>query len=356
MLDQDDDETSTGGYWPSVADLFMTLFIISIVMLGAVFYVLLPKNNVSGEEVITAVGKDFSQVINPINLLRKELPNLKPIRYRKPDQTIRDLKETCLVAVEQIQIFKKNDPAGTVAKIKSLENKIKELESLVAKLEEQVKLIQGLEDLAELRRKIEHLEKENQELKKNNTNIVIAENRPEFKFEPGSPVISSKFSAALRVRIPDRNGEFNDPPFLRIATEIISRQERVDTLEVIGHTDGVPLSTLGNLDQRLPDLLAGELGGSRRLSAGSNNDLGLLRALALKQEWGEFVETYEPSTDREILQRINLRCYSAGQTILPVQEANPKPDSFRRNDPSARRIEMRLTRLGKVAGGDESGQ
>jgi hypothetical protein len=81
-----------------------------------------------------------------------------------------------------------------------------------------------------------------------------------------------------------------------------------------------------------------------------------LRALALKQEWGNYVDTYEPSADREVLQRVNLRCYSAGQTILPVQEANPKPDSFRRNDPSARRIEMRLTRLGKAADANEGGQ
>lgn len=355
MFDQDDDETSTGGYWPSVTDLFITLFIISIVMLGAVFYVLLPKNNIAGNEIITAVGKDFVNVKEPTNLLRKEL-DLPPITSSKAEQIIRDLKETCTVAVERIQVLKKNDPTGMAAEIKSLKDKIKELEDLVKKLQEQLKETPRPENLAELKRKIEQLEKENRELRKDNTNIVIAENRPEFKFDPGSPIISSKFSSALRVRIPNGEGGFNEPPFPRIATEIISRQERVDTLEVIGHTDGVPLSTSGNLDQRLPDLLAGELGGSRRLSAGSNNDLGLLRALALKQEWENYVDTYEPRADRVVLQRVNLRCYSAGQTILPVQEANPRPDSFRRNDPSARRIEMRLTRLGKAADGNEGDQ
>jgi hypothetical protein len=162
-------------------------------------------------------------------------------------------------------------------------------------------------------------------------------------------VISSKFSTALRAKVPDGNGGFNEPPFPRIAAEIISRQERVDTLEVIGHTDGVPLSTSGTLDQQIPELLAGEIGGSRRLSAGSNNDLGLLRALALKQEWIEYIKLYEPIADQVILQRITLRCYSAGQTILPLPEMNPTPDSFRRKNESARRIEMRLTRLGRVA-------
>jgi hypothetical protein len=73
-----------------------------------------------------------------------------------------------------------------------------------------------------------------------------------------------------------------------------------------------------------------------------------LRALALKQEWQDYIEAYEPKEDRAVLKRINLRCYSAGQTILPVPEAKPSPTSFRRNDPRARRIEMRLTRLGKA--------
>ena len=337
----DDDETSTGGYWPSVTDLFITLFIISIVMLGAVFYVLLPKNNIAAlKSVQIAVGADFVRVLEPTNRLRSEL-GLEPIQYQGAKQVIKDLTITCDAAVERLQILKINDPTGMAAKIK-------ELEALVKKLQEQIKLTVGPENIAELKRKIEQLEKENKELKKDNTNIVIAENRPEFKFDPGSPVISPRFSMALRVRVSDGNDGFNEPPFPRIAAEIINRQERVDTLEVIGHTDGVPLSTSGNLDQRLPDLLAGELGGSRRLSAGSNNDLGLLRALALKQEWNAYVDSYEPIKDREILLRINLRCYSAGQTILPMPEADPTPDSFRRKNDSARRIEMRLTRLGKV--------
>ena len=353
MFDHDD-ETPTGGYWPSVTDLFITLFIISIVMLGAVFYVLLPKNNIAAKErVITAVGRDFVRVIEPTNLLRAEL-GLQPIRYQGAEQVIKDLKETCTMAVERIQVLKKNDPTGMADEIRSLKAKIKQLEELLRKLQEQVKATPGKEDLVELRRKIEQLEKENQELKRENTNTVINEERSEFRFDPGSPIISPTFSKALRERVPNEIGGFNEPPFPRIAAEIIKRQNRVDTLELIGHTDGVPLSTTGNLDQRLPDLLAGELGDSRRLSAGSNNDLGLLRALALKQEWLAYVDSFGPIRDREVLQRINLRCYSAGQTILPVPESKPTPDSFRRKNDRARRIEMRLTRLGRVTDGNET--
>lgn len=341
MFDQED-ETLTGGYWPSVTDLFITLFIISIVMLGAVFYVLLPKNNIaSSRSVQVAVGEDFVRVLEPTNRLRLEL-GLEPIRYLGARQAIDDLDETCDAAVERIILLKKNDPSGMAAEIETLKNKIKELERLIETLRAE---LERSANVAELMSRIAELELENKELKRQNTNIVIDEKRPEFRFSRGSPIISRAFSKALRKKISNGNGGFDEPPFPRIASEIIKSQDRVDTMEVIGHTDGIPFSTPGNLDDRLPGLLAGN-GKLKGLRPGSNNDLGLLRALALKQEWLAFVKTYEPRNEREVLQRISVRCYSAGQTILPVAKANPVARSFRRDDPRARRIEMRLTRLG----------
>jgi hypothetical protein len=94
----------------------------------------------------------------------------------------------------------------------------------------------------------------------------------------------------------------------------------------------------------MPILLTSNLQGMERLSAGSNNDLGLLRSLALKKEWTDYVESYQPIKDRDVLRRLKIRCYSAGQTILPVPVDNPTPDTFRKKNDSARRIEMRLTR------------
>jgi hypothetical protein len=94
----------------------------------------------------------------------------------------------------------------------------------------------------------------------------------------------------------------------------------------------------------IPILLTNDLQGLENLSAGSNNDLGLLRSLALKREWINYVESYEPNKDREILRRLKIRCYSAGQTIPPVPIDNPTIDVFRKKDDRARRIEMRLTR------------
>lgn len=351
MFDQDD-ESPTGGYWPSVTDLFMTLFIISIVILGAVFYVLLPKNNIAAEKaVIVAAGKDMVDVIDPINRLRAEL-DLPLIKYRTAKQVVHDLNDTCDKAVERIRsneeeieklkkLFPDPDAIEKLqGEIARLEKEVAMLNERIKKLEEQILETPGADELAALRQEVEELRRQ---LKENNVNVVIDERRKEFRFDSGSPVITPEFSAGLREKV-----------FPELAGEIIKRKERVDTLEIIGHTDGVPLSATGNLDKRLPELLAGELGGSRHLSAGSNNDLGLLRALSLKQEWLDYVNDFEPVNERIILLNVNLRCYSAGQTILPVPEANPKPQAFRRNDPSARRIEMRLTRLGKVEDDKES--
>lgn len=294
MFEQEEHEP-TGSYWPSVTDLFMTLFIIAIVVLGAVSFVLLPKNNVPAPEPVQfAVGKDFNKVVRPVNRLRVEL-GLEPVKYGGASQVIRDLDITVDSAIKILDQLKK-------------------------------------------------LELENRILKKESPTFVIDERRQEFRFDSGSPVIKKNFARALRRNLGDSAAPFPD-----FAAKIVESPDRFNTLEIIGHTDGVPLSRSSNLDQRLPYLLAGQLSGSSKLTPGSNNDLGLLRALALKQEWLEYVDTFYPAEHRKLLRKIEIRCYSAGQTILPIRVNSPKPSDFTKNDPRARRIEMRLTRLGVFA-------
>jgi hypothetical protein len=341
MFDHDD-ETPADGYWPSVTDLFITLFIISIVMLGAVFFVLLPKNNIPAlKQVQFALGKDFNNILEPINRLRIEI-GMNPVNYQGASQAIKDVVITSDAAIELLKKLKNMTPDGTTERIRDLEAQIKQLEELVDRLRGSIKDDPG-NSVAELIQRIKELEEINQELKRESPNFVIDERRREFRFDSGSPVIKSDFSAALRENIADKIAPFPD-----FASKIIENPDRFNTLEIIGHTDGVPISTTGNLDQGLPEILAGELGGSRILSAGSNNDLGLLRALSLKTEWENYVESLPSIEEREVLRAIIVRCYSAGQTILPLSIQGPKPADFRKNDPRARRIEMRLTRLGKV--------
>ena len=83
-----------------------------------------------------------------------------------------------------------------------------------------------------------------------------------------------------------------------------------------------------------------------RLRPGSNNDLGLLRALSVRRAWEQFVSTADNSTE---LRRIAIRCYSAGQT-LPEGSDPEDPKSYQLKEERLRRIELRLTKLADSAG------
>ena len=361
----DDEEYLASGYWPSVSDLFITLFIISFAILAAVSFVLLPKNNVAAErEIIVAVGLDLRGITEPANALRKEV-GLEPIRQTQtPPQIVVALKETCETAVEKlrelnqrIEKLKDLDAAREELaklqkensllklKIQELEQKVKELEQLIVEFESKdfssiVKENRELRiQLAEEERKFNEAERK---LHDKPPIIRIDEQKEEYRFTSGSSTMGEDFSVGLRSN-----------EFARLADEIVARQGadrvKVDTLEIIGHTDGVPLSRKGNLDSRLPSVLAGE-SSLNSMEAGSNNDLGLLRALAVRQEWEAYVEKHD---QKVILKQLTVRCYSAGQTILPEVVDKPDRSSFLKNDPKARRIEMRLTRLSEQAPKEE---
>jgi hypothetical protein len=310
MSDLEDPDTAPG-YWPSVSDLFLTLFIISIAILAVIFYALLPKYNIASEKaVIVAVGVDMSHIREPVSRLRSTLQMAALRSSQPPGEVVNALNETCDSAITTIQKL-------------TAENA--DLRKLMANFD-------GL-DAAELQQRIKDLERQ---LNDKPPIIRIDEQRKEYRFESGSSLMGSAFLAGL-----------NQNEFQRLAGEIIGRREegraKVDTLEIIGHTDGLPFTKVGNLDQLLPAFLAGEAPDLQALRAGSNNDLGLLRALAVKREWEIFAAAH---SGNEILREISIRCYSAGQTILPdIHTSKVSGEMFTRGDPRARRIEMRLTRL-----------
>jgi FtsZ-binding cell division protein ZapB len=347
-MSDSDDEIPTQGYWPSVTDLFLTLFIIAIAILAVVFCVLLPTNNVGKDRALVhAVGNDLLHVRKPMNRLRETL-GLEPVNTAaRPSEVISALSETCDTAVKQIDDLR--------SQIKELQDR---LSRLMGSKDMQVEMERLLKENEELKRQLQELQqqltklvatfgtdpeaikkimRENEDLRRQlhdkppNIQIVDKEG---YRFESGSSEMGSDFISALR-----RN------EFTRLAGEIIDREAegrvKVDTLEIIGHTDGAPLSSSGNLDKRLPDVLAGRFKIST-LTPGSNNDLGLLRALAVREQWEGFINGHE---QRDILRKIHIRCYSAGQTILPFMKDDVVAEDFRQPDPRARRIEMRLTRL-----------
>jgi outer membrane protein OmpA-like peptidoglycan-associated protein len=342
-MSDSDDELPSQSYWPSVSDLFLTLFIISIAIIAAVFCALLPTNNVGRDRaLIHAVGNDLRHVREPMNRLRNVL-ELDPIGSAvRPSAIIVALTETCSAAIIRIESLEER-----LARLMGSKDAQEEMERLFNENEELKRQLAELkEQLARLTRTfgadpdaIAKIIRENEDLRRQlhdkPPNIQISEQKEDYRFESGSSVMGPSFIEGLRQN-----------EFARLADEIIDREEanrvKVDTLEIIGHTDGVPLSRGGNLDQKLPDLLAGSRDRISSLTPGSNNDLGLLRALAVREQWAQFINAHDK---RDILRRIQIRCYSAGQTILPYTEDEPEADDFRQPDPRARRIEMRLTRL-----------
>ena len=104
----------------------------------------------------------------------------------------------------------------------------------------------------------------------------------------------------------------------------------IDTIEIIGHTDNSPNTGLSNID-RFPK--TEELAKSfKSVYAGSNADLGLLRAFSVQT-------LLEEEIGREYPQ-LEFKSYSASSLITP----GDKSDFNANIDQEKRRIEIRLTR------------
>ena len=175
--------------------------------------------------------------------------------------------------------------------------------------------------------------------------IISQKTNKEYVFKSGSAEMSTAFSSGLKKNGEEKNrGEFEE-----LKGQIIHRnaggKQAVDTLEIVGHTDGQPVNSSGNLDQRLPHFLTNRDRQLKGMVAGSNNDLGLMRALAIQVAWEEFVAS-QPESEQHQLRQIRVRSYSAGQTIPPTGIALADPKLLQEENEAARRIEVRLTKLG----------
>ena len=141
-----------------------------------------------------------------------------------------------------------------------------------------------------------------------------------YRFGTGSFVLSPQFKKTLQLN----------------AVPQISRTIQcygIDTVEIIGHTDGRPGGIGGNLDYSLIDLTSGSA--MQRMIPGSNIDLGLLRAISVKAE-------LESSLPSGITQDVGFRALSAGSTISPDGRFLPAKNL---DESARRRIEIRFLRL-----------
>ena len=141
-----------------------------------------------------------------------------------------------------------------------------------------------------------------------------------FRFDTGSYKLSPEFKNRLN----------------KVTTNIVDDivKYRIDTIEVIGHTDGQPSPGRSNLDIKLLNEFenSGEI--NNGLQTGSNVDLGLLRALSV----AAFLR--EKLKQKDVIMP-SILAYSASSLIDlsgQYQPADPSPQSKRR------RIEIRFTR------------
>jgi len=139
-----------------------------------------------------------------------------------------------------------------------------------------------------------------------------------FRFTTGNYTLSPEFLKALDRRVPE-------------IRQTITRY-RIDSVEVIGHTDGQPSPGMSNLDLLLPK--ADRSAALRGYRAGSNTDLGLLRALAV-------ANYLRMKLDPDGKKGLVLRPYSASSLIASDGRYEPADTG---DNADRRRIEVRFTR------------
>lgn len=130
--------------------------------------------------------------------------------------------------------------------------------------------------------------------------------------------------------------------------EKYANKYEINLVEIIGHTDPQPISIDSNqivniernLDKKLSET-ANDINvpdvtklNTDTLAAGSNADLGLMRAVHVMR----VLRYHQKNNGR--LQNLEFRAYSAAQLVPPKLPNNKKPEDY-----DKRRIEIRFTRL-----------
>jgi outer membrane protein OmpA-like peptidoglycan-associated protein len=153
--------------------------------------------------------------------------------------------------------------------------------------------------------------------------IIINEKAGNFNFPSGSAVLKSDLKKYIETDILPEIQKKNE-------------QGNIDFIQVIGYTDEIPINGNSNLDGKGKLASAASSDGNiTTLTAGSNVDLGLMRAVAVVQ----FLNT-------KSLNKVKFRAYSAGQ-LYPPEKSDGSIDLEAKDD-TKRRIEIRFIPHGLV--------
>lgn len=160
--------------------------------------------------------------------------------------------------------------------------------------------------------------------------IDIVESKS-YSFQLGSYMPSNAFREMIRGKLA--------PKIL----DLLESYPGISSVEIIGHTDGVPNgSGVSNLDTTNISTDT-ESGPKSSYRPGSNVDLGLLRALYVKSILENSIRDTCKALGINTLEcrPIKYRVYSAGSLIDRDGKITPANG---KSDPSRRRIEIRFTR------------
>lgn len=263
--------------WPSFTDLMANAFmIISLFLLLALFKSLFLKYAAEESE------QNLSDTERQVQLLQREIATLE------------------------------NELGDSTADVRQLNQASAELRQLLLSSNEQS------------RSRVDILQSEIKRLK-SAPPVVVIQDSGGFQFDSGSAILPDDLKKYITLDLVDR-------------IEKISQQRSLYVVEIIGHTDGQINFSNGNLDQQLEEVAQGTLP-VESLKAGSNADLGLMRALEVVKQ----LQTVQEQTGR--LEGVQFRAYSAAQLQLPSGDfapANRNPNANRR------RIEIRFSPLGKA--------
>lgn len=202
------------------------------------------------------------------------------------------------------------------------------------------------DSIASYQQRIEQLENQLKETEEKYLNLLKKQKEQEQKKERQFPP-NITITAAQGYDFSPGSAELPRDLELFLRNELVRQIEEniakfdVDTVVVIGHTDGQEVSgSDSNLDFLLEEVANGNKSVSE-LRAGSNTDLGLIRALAVVKKLQEIQKREQRLKDLD--PRKGFRVYSAAQLTLPngnFASFNLYPGS----EPKRRRIEIRFTK------------
>jgi len=149
--------------------------------------------------------------------------------------------------------------------------------------------------------------------------IIRLEDTQDYRFKTGSFTVNKNFTNSLiKQAIPKIENTINC--------------YGIDTIEIIGHTDGRPGAAGGNIDITLADGFKTK--DMSQIIPGSNMDLGFLRAMAVQNKIEDILSS-------KGVGNIGFRVFSAGSTIDANGNFSPAKN---KDEKSRRRIEIRFVR------------